>query len=271
MTAHALSAFFLVGMQFLIAQHLQLVLGLSPLEAGLWTLPGAAGGIAGSLLAPALVRHFRPASGIAGGLLFGAAGFALFARIEADSGFSILVAGYVVTALAVGLVTTLTTDLIISAAPPERTGAASGIEETGIEFGIAMGVAVLGSVGTAVYRNRLADTIPEGTPTEAGEAASDTLGGAVAAAERLPGRTGAELLDAAREAFVAGLQLNALVSAACMVALAALAAILLRRVPAHPDRDGASDPDRHGATVADQVDVGESDRGCDAGSRVGGR
>jgi MFS transporter, DHA2 family, multidrug resistance protein len=107
-----------------------------------------------------------------------------------------------------------------------------------------MGVAVLGSVGTAVYRDRLAETIPEGTPPEAGEAASDTLGGAVAAAERLPGRSGAELLDDAREAFVAGLQLNAVVSAVCMVILATLTAVLLRRVPAHPDRDGASETGR---------------------------
>ncbi len=270
MTAHALSAFFLVGMQFMIAQHLQLVLGLSPLEAGLWTLPGAVGGIFGSLLAPALVRRVRPAFGIAGGLVFGAAGFALFARVEADSGLPILVAGYVTTALAVGLVTTLTTDLIISAAPPERTGAASGIEETGIEFGIAMGVAVLGSIGTAVYRNRLAGTIPEGTPPEAREAAADTLGGAVAAAERLPGRPGADLLDAAREAFVQGLQLNAALSVAVMVGLAILTAVLLRRVPAHSGRDGASEPGRHGATAADQRDVGEGDRDCGAGSRVGG-
>lgn len=270
LTAHALSAFFLVGMQFLIAQHLQLVLGLSPLQAGLWTLPGAAGGIFGSLLAPALVRRVRPAFAIAGGLLFGAAGFALLARVGADSGFSILVSGYVITALAVGLVTTLTTDIIISAAPPERTGVASGIEETSIEFGIAMGVAVLGSIGTAVYRNRLAGTIPEGVPPEASEAASDTLGGAVAAAERLPGRSAAELLDAAREAFVAGLQLNAALSVGCMVVLAALTAVLLRRVPPHSRRDGASDPDRRGATVAGQVEVGESDRGCGAGSRAGG-
>ena len=247
MTAHALSAFFLVGMQFLIAQHLQLVLGLSPLVAGLWTLPGAAGGIAGSLLAPALVRRIRPALGISGGLVFGAAGFALFARVEADSGLAILVAGYVITALAVGLVTTLTTDLIVSSAPPERAGAVSGIEETGIEFGIAMGVAVLGSIGTAVYRGRLADTIPEGTPPEARETASDTLGGAAAVAERLPGRPGVELLDAAREAFVGGLQLNAAVGVVCMVALAVLSAVLLRRVPAHLDRDGASDPGRRGA------------------------
>lgn len=269
MTAHTLSAFVLVGMQFLIAQHLQLVLGLSPLEAGLWTLPGAAGGIVGSLMAPALVRRVRPAFGIAGGLVFGAAGFALLARVEADSGLPILVAGYVITALAVGLVTTLTTDLIISAAPPEHTGAASGIEETGIEFGIAMGVAVLGSIGTAVYRGRLADTIPEGMPPEASETASDTLGGAVAAAERLPGRSGAELLDAAREAFVQGLQLNAAIGVAVMVALATLTAVLLRRVPAHSDRDGASDPDRHGAPAADQTDVREGDRGCGAGSRIG--
>ena len=83
---------------------------------------------------------------------------------------------------------TLTTDLIVGSAPPERAGAASAISETSAEFGGALGIAVLGSIGTAVYRGAMADAMPAGVPPEAAEAARDTLGGAVAAAEQLPDR-----------------------------------------------------------------------------------
>ena len=247
MTTHVLSAFALYGMQFLIAQHLQLVLGLSPLKAGLWTLPGAVGGVVGPLLAPALVHIIRPAFVISAALALGAAGFGILTQVGEDSGLTVLVSGYAVTALAVGLVATLTTDLIISAAPPEQAGAASGIEEAGIEFGIAMGVAVMGSVGIAVYRNRLAESIPTGIPPGASQSAMDTLGGAVTAAGGLPGRTGAQLLDAAREAFAQGLQLNAVIGLVVMVGLAILSAILLRVVPEYSDPDGRLDLERHGA------------------------
>ena len=90
---------------------------------------------------------------------------------------------------------TLATDLIVGSAPPERAGAASAISETGAELGGALGIAILGSIGTAVYRGAMADAVPAGVPPEAAEAARDTLGGAVAVAEQLPDQLGA---DAAR-------------------------------------------------------------------------
>jgi MFS transporter, DHA2 family, multidrug resistance protein len=79
------------GAAVFIAQYLQLVVGLSPLEAGLWSLPGAGGFIAGSLLTPVLVRHVRSVFAMAGGLALAAAGFGLLTRVDADSALAVLV------------------------------------------------------------------------------------------------------------------------------------------------------------------------------------
>jgi DHA2 family multidrug resistance protein-like MFS transporter len=104
------------------------------------------------------------------------------------------------------------------------------LSETSAELGGALGIAVLGSVGTAVYRGQMTDAIPIGTPPGAAEAARDTLGGAVAAAADLPAQVGAALLDAARQSFTQGLRATAAVSAALAVAVAVLTAALLRGV-----------------------------------------
>jgi MFS transporter, DHA2 family, multidrug resistance protein len=137
---------------------------------------------------------------------------------------------------------TATTDLIVSSAPPERAGAASGISETGAELGGALGIAILGSIGVAVYRGELADRLPAEAPSQAAAIARETLGGAVGAAARLPEDVGAALLAAAREAFVQGLQLTAALSAAVAVGIAVLATVLLRGVPASSQAEPAERP-----------------------------
>jgi DHA2 family multidrug resistance protein-like MFS transporter len=228
LAATTLALFAIVGMDLFVAQYLQLVLGMGPFEAGLWLLPSAAGILAGSMLAPVLVRRFRAAVAVACSLLVGAMGLALLFRVDGGSALALLVAGSVVMALGLSAVGTLGTDLIVSAAPVERAGAASGISETGTELGGALGIAVLGSIGTAVYRSSVTDAVPEGVSSEAAEAARDTLGGAVGAADELP----AGLLDAATDAFVDGLQLAALTSAVLVAGMALLAARLL---PARAD------------------------------------
>ena len=137
-----------------------------------------------------------------------------------------------VLALGLAPVFTLAADLMVSAAPPERAGAAAGISETSSEFGGALGIAVLGVIGTAVYRGEVADAVPADVPPDAAEAARDTLGGAVAAGDELPDPFAPELVDAASDAFTQALQLAASLSAAVVIAAAVLAWALLRRVGA---------------------------------------
>jgi DHA2 family multidrug resistance protein-like MFS transporter len=131
---------------------------------------------------------------------------------------------------------------VVSSAPPERAGAASGISETGAELGGALGIAILGSIGVAVYRGQLADTLPVGIPAEAAAVARDTLGGAVGVAAQLPGGVGTALLAAAREAFIQGMQLTVTLSAVVAVGIAVLATILLRAVPATAQAEPAEQP-----------------------------
>ena len=243
LAAYTLATFAAFGVFVFIAQYLQLVLGLSPLQAGLWTMPFAGAFIAGSMLTPVIARRVRPGFVMAGGLAFAAVGFGMVTQVESGSALAALVAGFVVYSLGLAPVFTLATDMIVGTALPERAGAAAAISETGSELGGALGIAVLGSIGTAVYRNNLADAVPGGVPPEAAEAARGTLGAAVAVAERLPDRLGTALLDAAREAFTQGLQLGALVCAVVATALAILAGILLR------DIRGGSEPEAQSSAV----------------------
>jgi DHA2 family multidrug resistance protein-like MFS transporter len=216
-----------------IAQYLQSVIGLTPLQAGLWGLPSALSFVAGSLVTPAIVRRFSPASVIVGGMAVSAAGFVLLALVDdAASPLAMLVAGSVVFSVGLTPVVTLTTDLVLAAAPPERAGAAASMSETSSEFGGALGIAVLGSIVTAVYRSEIAGTLPAGIPSDAAEAARATLGGAVAVAGDLPGPAGTALLDVARAAFAQSFELVSAVSAVIAIAIAVLAAAMLRQAPA---------------------------------------
>jgi MFS transporter, DHA2 family, multidrug resistance protein len=219
------------------------VLGLSPLVAGLWTLPSAGGLIAGSMLAPLAARWVRPAFVMAGCLALSAVGFAMLIQVESASGLAVLVIGSVLFSLGVAPVGTLATDLIVGSAPPERAGAASGISETSAELGGALGIAVLGSIGTAVYRNRVASALPDGVPPQAADAARDTLGAAVRVADELPDQVGTVLLDAAREAFTQGLQLTAITSAVLVTGLVILVAVMLREVRAGSEDQAVTEPD----------------------------
>jgi MFS transporter, DHA2 family, multidrug resistance protein len=128
------------GTFLFVFQYLQLVAGLSPFEAGLWSLPSFAAFVLGSLVSPALVRRIRP--------------------------------GFV---------------MVIGAAPPARAGAASAISETGSELGGALSIAILGTLGTAVYRSQVDDRIPAGVPPEQADATRETLGAAEAAGDESVG------------------------------------------------------------------------------------
>jgi DHA2 family multidrug resistance protein-like MFS transporter len=174
------------------------------------------------------VRRVRPAFVIGAGLLLAGVGYALLTQVGGAASLATIMVANIVTGAGFGLIFTLTSTLIVSAAPPERAGAASALSETAAEFGGASGIAILGALGTAVYRNVMASSIPAAVPPAAAEVARDTLGGAVVVAGQLPGPLGVALLDAARGAFSEGLYLTAAIAAVVMTAAAILAAVLLR-------------------------------------------
>ena len=240
-----MAIFVMVGYFLLyLAQYLQLVLGLSPLEAGLWSVPGAAG----SSSARSSRRGCWPGSGrrsvVAGGLAAAAAGLVGADPGRVDHGLVELVVASVVISLGMGPVFGLTTEMIVGSAPAEKAGAASGISETAAELGGALGIAVLGSVGVAIYRSGVAAGLPAGVPTEAAAAARDTLGGAVGGGRAsCPVPAAEALLDAARAAFVTGLQLTSAVAAVIAAVIAVVAAVALREsgAPAADETDQTDD------------------------------
>ena len=248
LTTNLLSFFTGFGALLFIAQYLQLVRGLSPLAAGLWMLPSSAGSVLGSMLTPVLARRVRPGYVMAAGMVLAAAGLGLFTRLG-PAGLGLLVTGSVVFSLALAPVDTLATDLAVGAAPPERAGAASALTETAAEFGGALGIAVLGVIGTGIYRGQLAGALPSGIPPASVAAARDTLGGAVAVAGDLPGQAAEVLVRAARQAFTDGLHVAFAVSAAAMLAAAVLAAIQLRQLRPAAELD-ATEPDGRQSYVA---------------------
>jgi MFS transporter, DHA2 family, multidrug resistance protein len=265
LVTNLLGIFIAVGYFLFIAQYLQLVLGLSPLEAGLWSLPSAVGFIVGSNLAPRILRRVRPALVIGVGLAMAAVGLAVLTQVGGgrDADLALLAVASLFVSLGLAPVFTATTDLIVSSAPPERAGAASGISETGAELGGALGIAILGSIGVAVYRGELVGTLPRGLPDQAVTVARDTLGGAVGVAAQLPGELGTALLVAAREAFTQGMQLTVTLSAAVAAGIAVVATVLLWPVPvtaqAEPDQPPTTAPE---PDEPEPVQVIRSGSGC---------
>jgi DHA2 family multidrug resistance protein-like MFS transporter len=217
-----LAVFVAFGVFLFLSQYLQLVLGLPPFEAGVWMLPWALAFVVGSILTPRIVRKVSPISMIAGGLAVAAVGFGLLIQIDASTSFLFLTIGLVISSLGLAPVFTLTTDLVVGSAPPERAGAASAISETTGELGGALGIAVLGSIGTSMYRTELAKAIPAGIPYEAQEVALQSLGGAMSLIGQLPGSLGSMLLDIALGSFIHGLQFTVIISAGLAAVAAAL-------------------------------------------------
>jgi DHA2 family multidrug resistance protein-like MFS transporter len=237
-----LGIFVVIGYFIFISQYLQLVIGLSPLQAALWSLPSAAGFIVGSIVAPRIIHRFRPSVIMGTGMAVAAIGTAMLLGLSVDGGTSSLVliaVASVVISMGLAPVITLATELIVGSAPPEQAGAATGMSETSGELGGALGIAILGSLGTAVYRAGVADALPTDIPAAIAGAAKDTLGGALAIAETLPAALGEALVAAAQVAFVDALHLVAAVAAVLAAVTAVIAAIALWNVPAReaPEAD----------------------------------
>ncbi|MFC5751603.1 MFS transporter [Actinomadura rugatobispora] len=219
------------GIYLFVAQYLQLVRQMSPLEAGLWLLPSAGALLIASTLAPLAARRVRPGYVVGAALVVSAAGFVLLTQVDARSGTLLTVLGFTLAYAGGSPATALGTDMVVGSAPPSKAGAASALSETGTELGVAMGVAALGSVGTAVYR----DGLPKAAPGE-------TLTETTALAQQLPPEPAARLLETARDAFTTGMNTAALCCAVLLTALAVAAVALLRHLPPTSNADPQQEP-----------------------------
>jgi len=218
------------GVMVLSTQYLQLVAGLSPLQAGLWMIPAMAASIVGFLVSPSLARHLRPASLIALGLVCSIIGMLVLCLTTVGGGIAALLVGFALFNLGAGPLTTLGTGIVIGSVAPEKAGTAAAVSQTGNEFGFALGVAVVGSIGAFVYRLQTA-TLPHELSADAAAAVRETLATAEATAGKLPGTLGSDVLSLARNAFVQEYHVVALLSAVVLAIMAVLIAVKLKDLP----------------------------------------
>ncbi|MFF3965293.1 MFS transporter [Streptomyces griseorubiginosus] len=211
----------LSGLVFFLSQYLQLVQERPPLEAGLAELPAAVGAVAAGLVAGATARRYSVRAVVSGGLAAIGLALASLTVLDESTGYPVLGAALLVVGVGAGFSFTVTADVILSSVPKDQAGAASAVSETAYELGAALGIAVLGSIVTGVYRGF---TAPPGTPTGAHE----SLGGAVEAASGMPMNTAQDLLASARGAFVDGLTIAAGAGAAVLLATALAAWFMLK-------------------------------------------
>ncbi|MHA7146009.1 MFS transporter [Arthrobacter sp. TmT3-37] len=221
-----LAIFSLVGFLFFVSQHLQLVLGYSPLDAGLVLLPGLVVTIIAGLAVVPLARRLPPHAVVPVALLFSAAAYSMIALLGEGGSAGFLMIAFVILGIGVGASETVSNDLILSSVPAAKAGAASAVSETAYEVGSVLGTAVLGSILLASYQQNL--RLPAGLSSTQADTSTETLGGAVEVATQL-GPTSASLLrDSAFSAFDSGVTVTSGIAALLMVGASVLAAWSLR-------------------------------------------
>ncbi len=227
----------MAGTFLLVSQYVQTVERYGPGWAGLWLAPAGLAVAAGSQLAAAAARRWPERAVVTGGLLLGAAGFVLLA---ATGGTLPAMTGIVLVHLGAGPLFALGAHQVVTAAPATRAGSAASLSELSNNLGATLGLALLGSIGMAVYRHRMAGPLTRALAGgDVPPPARQSLAGARQAARGLPAGPAADLMSAAGTAFTAGLHLAAVIGA---VVFTALAALLWRRPAAHESAGRREDP-----------------------------
>ncbi|BDZ56062.1 MFS transporter [Agromyces marinus] len=219
-----LSVVALVGFLYFVSQHLQLVVGLSPVMAGLALVPGLVTMIAAGLAVVPLSRRIRARILVPAALAVSAAGYVVVA-LTAGGGIAGVAIAFVLLGLGIGMAETVSNEMILSTAPPAKAGAASAVSETAYELGAVLGTALLGSILAAWYRTNL--EVPEALSVAQADAARETLAGAVNVAETVPAEASAALLSSAAHAFDGGVVVTSILGVVLMVAAGVVAALTL--------------------------------------------
>lgn len=222
-TANLLSLMGLAGFLYFGTQVLQLVLGLSPVEAALALVPGLIMSIAAGYLAVPLVARIQPRIVVPAALALNATGLG-FVAFTPEPSVPGMIISFIVLGAGIGTAEVITNDLILSAVPADKAGAASAISETAYEFGSVMGTAVLGGLTTMVFGRQLASHLGE----RAQDPAFETLGSALERAGEIGGRLGDELADTVVRAFDLGVQWAAGGATVVVLTAAVLTAVGLK-------------------------------------------
>lgn len=224
------AAFFgLFGFIFMITQYMQLVLGYTPLEAGLRTVPFAVATGLCSPLSIASMHRFGSKLVVAVGLVLMSVGFLVAATLDADSAYvGPVLVSMVIMACGLGLTTSPATESIMGALPTDKAGVGSAVNDTTRELGGTLGVAIVGSVFASLYAPELLNRLNGiGLPVEATNAATESMGAALVVASKAPAELGSQIVIAAKDAFMIGFTRGSLVAAAATAAGAIVALVFL--------------------------------------------
>ncbi|WP_294944089.1 MFS transporter [uncultured Microbacterium sp.] len=221
-----LSVVSLVGFLYFVAQHLQLIVGLSPMEAGFALVPGMAAMIVAGLLVVPIARRVSARVIVPIALSFSVIAYLLVPGAVGDGALALLIAAFVLLGIGIGAAETVSNELILASAPPAKAGAASAVSETAYELGAVLGTAVLGGILTAAYRTGI--VLPAGVEGAPADAARETLAGAMTVAGTLDGATADALRTAAAHAFDAGVGITAVIGAVLVAIAAVIAATTLK-------------------------------------------
>ncbi|MER7015284.1 MFS transporter [Saccharopolyspora sp. NPDC000359] len=232
-----------------ITQFLQSVSGMTPLQAAFCMVPGTVVAALSSTVSPLLAQRFRPAYLIGWGVLGVAVAYAMFTQLDPHSSPVVLIVGFGLIGLFEGPLLSLGINLVVGAVPVEKAGSSSSLAQIANEAGASLGVAIMGSIGAAVYVGNLSAAMPPGVPAASAALAQESLASAVDVAPDLPEPQAGELLAVAREAFTDGMNVFAAISVGILVVVAVLVMSLLRHVPPTGQEEAA-------ATASDEVSAG---------------
>ncbi|GAA4018601.1 hypothetical protein GCM10022384_70590 [Streptomyces marokkonensis] len=224
--ANLLSVLGMSGLIYFISQYFQLVMGYSPLKAGIASLPTTIGMVLLSVAAGGIIARSPSRTVLTWGLLIMGVAMVPLAVLTPDSPYLLIAVPLLLTGVGLALTMPTANDLILSSVRKEESGAAAAISETAYELGMALGIATLGSIVTNTYQGF---TLPPGTPDDVAAEAQHSLAGAIQQAQTLPAEQGRNLLDAAQDAFTSGLATAATVGAALLFAAAACSWYLLKK------------------------------------------
>ena len=211
------------GTMYLVTQFLQLVEDLTPFTAGLWMGPPALAMFAAAIGAPLVARRVPPGLVMAITLTLSIVGYALLAVSGAGDVIAVVI-GFAFVYLGLGAIAALGTDMVVGAAPATKSGSAAAMSETVQELGLAVGVAVLGSLTTVVYAAEM--EAPGGVSLETRDQLTESLSGALSVSEEVPD----QVIEAARAAFTTGVNVASAVAGVAILMAIALCLTMLRRV-----------------------------------------
>lgn len=240
--------FGIFGALYYATQHLQFVLGYEPLQTGVRLLPLAGAVFVGAAVTGRLTPRLGMKPMIGAGMAIGTVAVLLLTRIDAHSTYADFLGTLILLGFAIGLSVSPATDTIMGTFPEAELGVGGGANDTALEFGGSLGIAVLGSLLATGYRDRLGDLVGHRLPGPALDAAQDSVGGGLAVAEQVARQPAGgpqqaqALLDAVHDAFSQAVSRTSLIGGIIMAAGTVLVLAVLPRRQGAAGTGAVADP-----------------------------